>query len=235
MSQFVLLHGAWHGGWCWDQLATMLRAKGHRVEQPTYPGLSERSHLLSSTTSLETFTADIVALFNNADLREVTLVGHSYGGIVATLVADRLAERIERLIYLDADIAVDGCSTFALMPADLVAQRLANQIEVNGVACMPCPSALALGITDVDLGRRVSARLTPHPLKSYQDKVRLEHPPGAGLPGDFIVCTDPAYGMMEKSAVLAQQIGLRSCEIATGHDAMITAPQALLQVLCNDS
>lgn len=232
MAHFVLLHGAWHGGWCWDGVATRLQERGHHTSQPTYSGLAERAHLLSDETGLDKFEQDIVELFIKENLSNVTLVGHSFGGIIATIVADRLADRIRHLVFLDADIAVDSLSTFDLMPPDIVSERMATQIEVNGVACMPCPTAEALGILDPQMGENVVKHLTPHPIKSYLDIVRLNNRPGAGLDGDFILCTRPDYGMMDQSKKLARDIGLTFGELATGHDAMITEPDSVVNMLC---
>jgi len=105
---FVLVHGMWHGGWCWSRVAEALRARGHRVTTPTQTGLGERKHLLSASITLDTFVADVVNHLEWEDLSEVVLVGHSFGGAPISGAADGAPERIAKLIYLDAAIMEDG-------------------------------------------------------------------------------------------------------------------------------
>ncbi len=231
MARFLLLHGAWHGGWCWDRVADILATAGHEVCCPTYTGLADRSAELTAETGLATFVQDVEAALAATDWERFTVVGHSFGGLVATLVADRHHRRIDRIMYLDADIGLDGRSEFDLMPPPIVAARRANLIDVGGVPCFPCPSAEALGIFDPVLGAEVERRLTPHPLKSYEETLRLVGPPGAGLAGDYILCTDPDYGMLDGALAQARDLGLCIHRLPTGHDAMITAPNALARLL----
>jgi len=118
---FVLVHGVWHGGWCWSRVAALLRARGHRVTTPTQTGLGERSHLLSPAITMDTFVEDIVRHLEWEDLQDVVLVGHSFGGAPITGAADRVLERIGRLIYLDGAIMEDGETWFGLLPPDIAA------------------------------------------------------------------------------------------------------------------
>ena len=120
---FVLVHGAFHGGWCWRDVAQSLRAAGHTVFTPTQTGLGERRHLLSRDITLDTFVLDVVNVIESEELGDVILVGHSFGGITITAVADRLPERLRHLVYLDAGVVHSGASVFAEYPADLVAAR----------------------------------------------------------------------------------------------------------------
>src|SRR3546814_883276 len=102
MTTFVLVHGAWHGGWCWVRVADRLRAAGHAVFAPTLTGLADRSHLLAPTVGLQTHIRDVAGLILWEELRDVVQVGHSYGGMVITGAADRVAERIRTLAFVDA-------------------------------------------------------------------------------------------------------------------------------------
>ena len=120
---FVLVHGAWHGGWCWRDVARSLRAAGHTVFTPTQTGLGERRHLLSDAVGLDVFALDVANVLEAEELTDVILVGHSFGGITITAVADRLPERLRHLVYLDAAVVHSGESDFAEYPADLVAAR----------------------------------------------------------------------------------------------------------------
>lgn len=108
MTTFVLVHGAWLGGWAWKHVTPRLRMAGHEVFAPTLTGLGERVHLAHPGVGLETHIQDVVNVLVFEDLQQVTLVGHSYGGIVITSVADRTPERLAQLVYLDAFVPEDG-------------------------------------------------------------------------------------------------------------------------------
>ena len=124
MAMFLLIHGAWHGGWCWKKVTPLLRAAGHEVCTPTLTGLGERAHLLSAEVTLDTHVQDVVGVLEYEDLRDVVLVGHSYGGMVITGVVDRAADRLAHLVYLDAFVPQDGQAL-----ADLVDSTLYTTLE----------------------------------------------------------------------------------------------------------
>ena len=115
MATFVLVHGSWHGGWCWQKVARLLRQPGHEVYTPTLTGLGERSHLATKKSGLELHIQDILNVLEFEDLHEVVLVGHSYAGLVITGVAERAPGRVARLVYLDAFIPHAGQSAFAML------------------------------------------------------------------------------------------------------------------------
>jgi len=115
MATFLVAHGAWSAGWAWKKMRPLLRARGHELYTPTHTGLGERSHLAHAGIDLDAHIADILAVLQFEDLRDVVLVGHSYGGMVATGAADRAADRIARLVYLDAFVPRDGQSLFDLV------------------------------------------------------------------------------------------------------------------------
>ena len=118
---YVLVHGAWHGGWCWKEVADRLRGMGHSVSTPTQTGLGERKHLLSKDITLDTFAADVINHIEAEELTEVILVGHSFGGTSITGAADKIPNRIRHLVYLDSVILENGKSVFSALPADVVA------------------------------------------------------------------------------------------------------------------
>ena len=118
MANFVLVHGAWHGGWCWVRVAHQLRLYGHRVVTPTLTGLGKRAHLLNRAINLDTHISDVIATIEAEELHDVVLCGHSYGGCVITGVADRATERLSAVVYLDAFIPEDGQSQRDLIPSD---------------------------------------------------------------------------------------------------------------------
>ena len=128
----MLVHGAWHGGWCWSKVATILRGRGHAVVTPTQTGLGERAHLLSRSIDLDVFVTDIANVLAYEDLDDVVLVGHSFGGNAISGVADRMRGRIRGHVYLDAVILENGESAFGRMPADVVASRTRAAEESSG-------------------------------------------------------------------------------------------------------
>lgn len=230
---FVLVHGAWHGGWCWQRVVQRLQARGHRVTAPTLTGLGERAHLLSAATTLSLFITDIAAHLEAEELTDVTLVGHSFAGCIIAGVADRpdSRARLARMIHLDSHLLVDGESTFDRMDPVVVADRLAAAERETGGLAFPVPPARAFGVTDPGDQAWLDRRLTPHPVASYREPLRLSQPNGAGLPQDYIVCTDPLYGPLASARLRVADWGWPVHPLASGHDPMITAPQALADLL----
>lgn len=144
---FVLVHGAWHGGWCWSRVAARLRAAGHAVHTPTLTGLGERRHLLSPQVNLDTHIADVVNLLECEELQNVVLVGHSYGGIVISGAADRARDRLRQLVFLDALLLDSGKSLFSDFPDAVVQQRLKTIRETGaGVGAAPALPPSAFGV-----------------------------------------------------------------------------------------
>ena len=119
MSTYVLVHGAWHGSWCWQRVRKALQQQGHQVFTPTLTGLGERSHLLSQQINLETHIADVVNLIKWEELSDVILCGHSYGGAVISGTADRIANKISALVYLDAFVLDNGQTLNETVPAPM--------------------------------------------------------------------------------------------------------------------
>ena len=138
-KNFVLVHGAWHGGWCWERVAAILQSRGHCVTTPTQTGLGERSHLLSETITPSVFIDDIVNHLKWENLTNVILVGHSFGGLTITGVADAVPERIAKLIYLDAAIIENGEAAFDLLPKEIVVVRLNAANETSGGLAINVP------------------------------------------------------------------------------------------------
>jgi pimeloyl-ACP methyl ester carboxylesterase len=129
---YVLVHGAWHGGWCWSKVAAILRSRGHSVFTPTQTGLGERSHLLSKSITLDVFVEDIANVLKWEDLKDVVLVGHSLGGSTISGVADRMRDRVRQLVYLDALMLENGQSPLGILPKDIVEARIKAAQESSG-------------------------------------------------------------------------------------------------------
>jgi pimeloyl-ACP methyl ester carboxylesterase len=226
---FVLVHGAWHGGWCWDRVAPLLRAAGHDVHTPTLTGLSERAHLLSPQVGLDTHVEDVVRLIDVLELRDVVLVGHSYAGQVVTAVADRRPEAVARRVHLDAFVGSNGESARDLLP-DTVEHHWAESAAEQGFGWLvPVRKLSVLGVTgqaDVDW---LLPKLTPHPWKTYTDRLRLTGAVNA-VPAAFVECVS-WMRVFAGQADRARERGWPVHELDTGHEAMVTAPKALAEVL----
>ena len=149
MTDYVLVHGAWHGSWCWKRVRQLLTAKGHQVFTPTLTGLGERVNLLSRDVSLDTHIADVVNLLLWEDLRDIVLVGHSYGGIVVRHVADQMPDRVRSLVSLDAFIPEDGKSVLDYLPDSGKAMRELTRAQGDGWKVPPLTaSVFAVNATD---------------------------------------------------------------------------------------
>jgi pimeloyl-ACP methyl ester carboxylesterase len=233
---YVLVHGAWHGGWCWGEAAERLRAAGHRVFTPTLTGLGERAHLIAPNVGLATHIEDVIATLDMEDLSDVILVGHSFGSAVISGVADARADRIRRLVFLDSFLVQSGQSPFSHLPPEMVEARKATAIKTSGLfgetlAMLP-PSPSVFGIDDASDAAWVASRLRPHPIKTYEDALELKRPFGAGCPTSYIACTNPTYQAIAHAREWVKaQPDWTYLELATGHDAMILAPDALTEML----
>jgi pimeloyl-ACP methyl ester carboxylesterase len=234
-KSYVLVHGAWHGAWCWKEVADALRGMGHRVSAITQTGVGERKHLLSKDITLDTFAADLVNHIEAEELDNVILVGHSFGGTSISGAADRMPSRIRHLVYLDSVILQNGESVFGALPPDVVAARRKMVAEQgNGIFIPPAP-VTAFGIPDDHrLAAWVKRRLTPHPVSTYDSPMRLANPVGNGRPRTYIICANPIYGPLEATRQwVKKQDGWIVREIATGHDAMVLAPVELARMLAD--
>jgi pimeloyl-ACP methyl ester carboxylesterase len=229
---YVLVHGAWHGGWCWRRVEERLRAAGHRVFAPTCTGLGERAHLLGRSVDLATFTQDIVGLLECEELEDAILVGHSFGGNPISGAADRVPGRIRHLVYLDSLMLEGGERVVDRLPPDIVAARLRAAEEATGGLGIPAPPPEAFAVTDPAGVAWLRRRLTPHPVGTYFSPLTLNAPVGNGLPRTYVACVEPVYEPLQSSRDwVRRQPGWNWREIATGHDAMVTAPEALARLL----
>jgi len=236
MTHFTLVHGAWHGAWCWDRLNAILTANGHQVTAVTQTGLGERSGELSRDITLQTFVDDVVAHLESEDIRDTILVGHSFGGNAITGAAAAAPDRIASLVYLDAMIPISGAAPSDTVSSDIWAKRRAGAIEVTGcdgmrVPCLPPATPEALGIFDAQNAEYVMGHMTPHPISTYETAIEFEGPPGGNLPVRYIMVTNPIYTPLQGHRDRAVAMGWKLEEIETGHDAMVTAPDDLAKLL----
>ncbi len=222
----MLVHGAWHGGWCWRFVRPLLQ--GHEVHAPSLTGLGERKHLARPDIDLDTHIADVVSLLEMEDLRDVILVGHSYGGMVVTGAADRAPARIKRLVYLDAFVPEDGkCLLDYVVPER--AARMREEGEKTG-SVTPPPLSL-WGLTRPEHIDFVTPREVRHPYRTMTQKIRLGGNT-AHLPKTFIYCSSPATGSFDQFAARYRNApNWKFFELPTGHDAMILMPERLAELL----
>lgn len=243
MATYVLVHPAWHGAWCWKKVTPLLRATGNEVFAPTLTGLGERFHLSHPMIGLETHIQDVVNLLEYEDLSGVILVGHSNGGTLITAVADRVPERLAHMVYLDAFVPEDGQATIDLMPPNL-RQEAEARVRAEGHGWLlpslrPIPWDEMLRdvwrVTDEADRRWMVARLRPTPFKTFTDPVRRRNPAAEKLPRTYIRCVphsqqglSPLDGYAEAAR---KATGWRYRELATGHEAFITMPRELAELL----
>jgi pimeloyl-ACP methyl ester carboxylesterase len=232
-ATFVLVHGAWHGGWCWRDVQALLTARGARVFCPTLTGLGERAHLRDPVPSLAMHIQDVVGLIKAEELDEVVLVGHSYGGMVITGVADRFRARMRHVVYLDAAVPKDGQS-FASQAPDATPETIAaTEAQFRTLApdgqWMGVFPPVVLGVPPENAAATawLSRRLTPHPLRTWLDSIALPNGGAQGLARTYVLCTAPVMrgaSFAAHAARLKNDPTWRYREIATGHDAMVLEP-----------
>jgi len=236
MSTFVLVHGGWHGGWCWRKVTPLLRAGGHDVYTPTLDGQGDRVHLANPTIDLAANTRDISALLEYEDLRDVVLVGHSSSGAVIAAAADVVGERLRRLVYLDAFVPQVGESVFDLIPPprrEFFEQRARDYGQGWSVP-LDWDSALSgWSITDPADLEWMRPRLTAQPL-ALLTQARAGGGVVATVPSTYLQCQpNPAAATFlpfaERAKAAPETWTVRTLD--TGHDAMITAPDELAELL----
>jgi pimeloyl-ACP methyl ester carboxylesterase len=235
MPQFVLVHGAWHGGWCWTRVLPPLRAEGHATHALTLTGVGERAHLLSPGIRLATHLDDVLNLIASEELDDVVLVGHSYGGMVITGVADILQRQrpgtLRHLVYVDAFVPRPGESWSSTQTPEVVAARVAAAQQSSGGLSLPPPDAEAFGLQGADRAW-VNRRQTPQPFAVFGDPLAFDAVRIVALPRTYIACTAPPAANVAVSRERARtEPGWRFVEIATGHDPMISAPREFARML----
>jgi pimeloyl-ACP methyl ester carboxylesterase len=234
MPQFVLVHGAWHGAWCWSRVLPRLRAAGHDAHAVTLTGVGDRAHLLSRDIRIATHLADVMGLIVCEELDDVVLVGHSYGGMVITGVADRMeAEHpgvLRHVVYVDGSAPHSGESWSTSHKPEVVAARIAAAEATGGVS-MPAPDASVFGLEGTDRDW-VNRRMTPQPFALYRDPLVFDEARVARLPRTFVDCNHPAHSNIDAMRRrVRSEPGWNVVEIATGHDVMVTEPARLTEVL----
>lgn len=232
MPTFLLVHGAWHGGWCYRHVARILRQAGHDVFTPTLTGLGERAHLANLSISLSTHVEDIVNVIVCEELGDVILCGHSYGGMVITGVADRLPDKLKALVYLDAFVPESGKALWDYISDAEKSSFVAGATNHGGVLAAPIPAA-AFACTDPAWADR---RTVPHPIASFLEALTLKnatfpgpksyvYAAGWGQAGPILTPFRQFYERYRNDARWAVH------KVAAGHDVMIDDPEGLARLL----
>ncbi|MDO8374309.1 MAG: alpha/beta hydrolase family protein [Polaromonas sp.] len=238
MANFVLVHGAWHGGWCWQRVTLALQQQGHRVHAVTLTGLGERAHLLAPSITLDTHIDDVVSAIEVEELHDVILAVHSYAGMIGTAVADRLGKHLKHLVYVDAVVPKPGESWSSTQSAATQQQRL-SAAQASTRFSFPPPDPEVFGLHNADHAW-VKRRQTPHPGNTYQAPLDFDIKRVAAIPRTFVNCTQPALATIEPSRLRVKDPKFwdgawlpnsKIVELKTGHDPMISEPAALTKIL----
>lgn len=232
MARYVLIHGSWHGAWCWRDVERRLRQAGHDVYTPTLSGCAERYHHCADKVTLSTHVRDVTDLLFFEDITDVVLVAHSYAGIVAQAVGNLSPERIASIVYLDAYIVQPGGRGYDLWTAERRAEA-ADSIAAGYPFRKPFTPAF-LGVADQETAAWVAARLTPHPLATYDEIVPPESESARRIPRVYVQCTAgeiaPIFAPIVDSV---RARGWRIEQLDAPHDAMLTHPAAVAGLLLN--
>lgn len=228
-TTFLVAHGAWSAGWAWKKMHPLLSAAGHRLITPTYTGLGEREHLANPSNDLETHIQDVLGVIKYEDLRDFVLIGHSYGGMVATGVADRARERIAKLVYLDAFVPKDGQALVDLIPREAANGMREGVKAGDGWRIAPNPTPPDTPEADA---KWVAERRLPQSFKCFEQPVKLRNGESK-LPRSYIYCKRVAPG--DNFRQFAERAragnGWSYYELDASHSPHITAPDALAAVL----
>ena len=226
---FVLVHGAWHGGWCWCRVADRLRARGDIVFTPTLTGLGERAHLLHPNIDLSLHVADVLGLIKCERLNNIVLVGHSYGGFVISGVAEAVANKISSIVFLDAFLPDNGESLLdVVQPA---VQEVIQGVLDRGDTTVPVRDAAAFKVNEKDRPW-VDSLATPQPIGTMTEKIKLTGARERVATKTYIraagysnVSFDKAYARTKADR------SWRTYEVPCGHDVMIDKPDRLAEIL----
>ena len=230
MAVFVVAHGAWSAGWAWKKMRPRLRERGHDLYTPTYTGLGDRVHLASPSVDLDTHIQDVCGVLTMDDLRDAILIGHSYGGMVATGVADRETRRISQLVYLDAFVPLDGQSVFDLHSTD-VRDRMRHVAEHDGEGWLVPPNPPPPDTPAADVAW-MAPRRVPHPLRAFEQPIQLSGEVERLL-RTYIYClrAGPGDTFRQFAERARTEAGWQYREIDSSHNPHITAPDVLAAML----
>jgi pimeloyl-ACP methyl ester carboxylesterase len=226
---FVLVHGAWHGGWCWRRVSDMLEAKGHKVFVPTLTGLGEKSHLLDAKVNLTTHITDIINLIKWEDLTDIVLVGHSYAGYIISGVAEQMHASVNSIVFLDAFLPENGDS-LAAGASQPVKEALAAAKAKAEITLQPVPAAV-FRVNEKDRAW-VDAKCTPQPIATMDETIKLTGARERIAKKSYIRAKGyPSIPFDAAQTKVKANAAWKSYEMTAGHDAMVDQPKELTDIL----
>lgn len=229
MTTFVLVHGAWYGGWCYKRVARLLRQAGHEVYTPTLTGLGERAHLINRAIDLDTHVQDIVAVIRCEELSDIVLCGHSYGGMVITGVAEQIAAKIRSLVYLDAFVPENGKCLFDYLPPEQ-SRRMRDDAAQNGEGYKITPVPAAVFAVNARDAAWVDAMGVKQPLATFEQKLQVS---GHQVPKRvyMLATAREPTPFQQFGARFKDDRGWQFVSFACGHNVMLDLPEELAAAL----
>jgi len=233
MSTFLLVHGAWHGAWCYTRVAKLLRNLGHDVYTPTLTGVGERHHLKGQLINLDTHIHDVVNVILSEDLSDIVLCGHSYGGMVITGVAGRVGQRVKSLVYLDAFVPENGQSVLDIVGSETAAQFTTQVGQADGHCVPPIPAA-AFGVNAAD-APWVDKMCVPQPFSTLIQKYHYTGEEKLVSKRTYVQATGyDLHAFDDTVAKLKQRDDWKMRTLSCGHDMMLDMPDSLCAILLEE-
>lgn len=231
-ANFVLVHGAYHGGWSWQRVRAILERQGHRVFTPSQTGCGDRAHLLDTSITIQTFVDDITMLIRAEELDDVILVGHSFGARTIVGVADVIPSKLAHLVFLDGGFPTSGKSRLDTMTTRARTARIEAANNSSGGLSVPPPVPELFGVSDPDDLDWLRRRMTPQPFGVDTSPQFLVNEIANGVPSTYVQHTDPVFPGTESAAEYARsRADWRFVALSGGHDAMVTNPSAVAELL----
>jgi pimeloyl-ACP methyl ester carboxylesterase len=226
---FVLVHGAWHGGWCWRRVADRLAADGHRVFTPTLTGLADRSHLIDARITIDTHIADVANLIKWEGLKDIVLCGHSYAGFVVSGVAEKALPAIASIVFLDAFVPATG-DAMSAVTSQAVRDSIKATLERGDVG-IPPPAAAFFKMNEDDRAW-VDSLCTPQPVNTFTQKIALTGARDRIAKKTYVRARDYDNPAFEAAYMRLQtDAAWRVHRLPCGHDVMLDMPERLVEIL----
>lgn len=224
----LLVHGAWHGGWCWAELVRELEARGHPTYAPTLSGLGHRPP--SPEINADTHVDDVVQLVEALDLQALTLVLHSYAGLLGGALLHRLRPRLAQIAWIEAVLPTPGLSLLDLLPP-AASQRYLQAAAEAGGCLLPPPDVAQFQVLSAALAGQVAQRLTPQPFRSFSEAISAPQADVMAFPGRYLLASDRAPQPYAGYADLARAVAWPVSQVVGGHLLMLTNTQAVADFL----